>query len=70
MIICARRRFISERITNHIIFHVKKVIWLLKKLIVSLENKMGEKPTAAREEVEEYGDMDDVDTFMPPSTQP
>lgn len=67
MIICARRRFISEETANHIIYHVKKVIWLLKKLIASLEDKMGEKSTAAREEVEEYGDMDN---FMPPSTQP
>lgn len=70
LIICARRRFISEGVVNHIIFHVKKVIWLLKKLIASLEDKMGEKPTAAREEVEQYGEMDDVDVFMPLSTQP
>ena len=70
LIICARRRFISEGAANHIIFHVKRVIWLLKKLIASLEDKMGEKPTAAREEAEQYGDMDDVDVFMPLSTQP
>jgi four helix bundle protein len=70
LIICARRRFITAETANHIIFYVKKVIWLLKKLIASLEDKMAGKAATAREDCENYGEADDGDGFMPLSTQP